>query len=160
MEEGSLQRAILAAINSVMSPKNTLILRITDAMTEEVVKTPDATMTLGEIRRRLAELEAEFETLFIESGDAEQHAVRFKEIADEMAALKEQREKISAQLRNQEAEQDRMRKTAMVLDRAEHHLTEWSEETIRQLVHTVKVISNDHIKVFLHDGREIDWTVD
>ena len=156
MEEERLHQAILAAINSVMSPKNTLILQIADAMTEEVVKPPDSTMTLGEIRRRLEELEAEFEVLFNQPGAAEQHAVRFQEIANEMRNLKEQREKISARLRNQEAEQDRVRKTAMVLDRAEHHLTEWSEETIRQLVHTVKVVSADHIRVYLYDGREID----
>ena len=159
MEEERLHQAILAAINSVMSPKNTLILQIADAMTEEVVKPPDSTMTLGEIRGRLEELEAEFEVLFNQPGAAEQHAVRFQEIANEMRNLKEQREKISARLRNQEAEQDRVRKTAMVLDRAEHHLTEWSEEIIRQLVHTVKVISADHIKVYLYHGREIDWDI-
>lgn len=30
---------------------------------------------------------------------------------------------------------------------------------IRQLVHTVKVISIDRIKVYLYDGMEIDQTV-
>ena len=40
-----------------------------------------------------------------------------------------------------------------------HHMQQWDEEMIRQLVHTVKVISVDHIKVFLYDGTEIDQTV-
>ena len=38
-------------------------------------------------------------------------------------------------------------------------MTEWNEDTIRQLVHTVKVISADHIKVILTDGTEIHQEV-
>ena len=45
------------------------------------------------------------------------------------------------------------------LDQEDHHLNEWDEEMIRQLVHTVKVISADHIRVYLNDGTEIDQTV-
>lgn len=40
-----------------------------------------------------------------------------------------------------------------------HHMQRWDEEMIRQLVHTVKVISIDRIKVYLYDGMEIDQTV-
>ena len=76
-----------------------------------------------------------------------------------MASLKEQREKISAQLRNSEAAQEHVRTIAAVLDQEDHHLTEWDEEMIRQLVHTVKVISADHIRVYLNDGTEIDQAV-
>ena len=76
-----------------------------------------------------------------------------------MASLKEQREKISAQLRNSEAAQENVRTIAAVLDQEDHHLTQWDEETIRQLVHTVKVISADHISVYLNDGMEIEQEV-
>ena len=76
-----------------------------------------------------------------------------------MASLKEQREKISAQLRNNEAAQAHVHKIAAVLDQEDHHLTQWEEEMIRQLVHTVKVISADHIRVYLNDGMEIEQEV-
>ena len=45
------------------------------------------------------------------------------------------------------------------LDGMSHRMQQWDEEMIRQLVHTVKVISADHIKVFLYDGTEIDQIV-
>ena len=45
--------------------------------------------------------------------------------------------------------------TSMVLEKSNHHMTEWNEDDIRQLVHTVKVISEDRIKVILTDGTEI-----
>lgn len=77
-----------------------------------------------------------------------------------MAALKEQREKLSAQLRKNEAAQERIQAMTKILDGENCRMTEWDEDMIRQLVHTVKVISAEHIRVYLNDGTEIDQTVD
>ena len=59
LHENRLQEAILNAINSVMSPKETLVNQITDAMQQEILTLPDSTLTLGEINRRIGELEEE-----------------------------------------------------------------------------------------------------
>lgn len=159
MDEEPLQRAIMAAISSVMAPKEKINGLITDAALEETGKLPNSAMTLGDINRRLEKLEAEFDTLFNQSGSIDKNTIRFSQIANEMASLKEQREKISAQLRNNEAAQAHVHKIAAVLDQEDHHLTQWDEEMIRQLVHTVKVISADHIRVYLNDGTEIEQEV-
>lgn len=159
MDEEPLQRAIMAAISSVMAPKEKINGLITDAALEETGKLPNSAMTLGDINRRLEELEAEFDALFNQSGGIDKNTIRFSQIANEMASLKEQREKISTQLRNNEAAQAHVHTIAAVLDQENHHLTEWDEEMIRQLVHTVKVISADHIRVYLNDGTEIDQKV-
>ena len=160
MDEEPLQRAIMAAISSVMAPKEKINGLITDAALEETGKLPNSAMKLGDINRRLEELEAEFDTLFNQSGSIDKNTIRFSQIANEMASLKEQRERISAQLRNSEAAQEHVRTIAAVLDQEDHNLTQWDEEMIRQLVHTVKVISADHIRVYLNDGTETDQTVD
>ena len=159
MDEEPLQRAIMAAISSVMAPKEKINGLITDAALEETGKLPNSAMTLGDINRRLEELEAEFDTLFNQSGSIDKNTIRFSQIANEMSALKEQREKISAQLRNNEAAQKHVHTIAAALDQEDHRITQWDEEMIRQLVHTVKVISTDHIRVYLNDGTEIDQTV-
>ena len=159
MDEEPLQRAIMAAISSVMAPKEKINGLITDAALEETGKLPNSAMTLGDINRRLEKLEAEFDALFNQSGSIDKNAVRFSQIANEMASLKEQREKISAQLRNNEAAQEHVHTIAAVQDQEDHRITQWDEEMIRQLVHTVKVISTDHIRVYLNDGTEIDQTV-
>ena len=159
MDEEPLQRAIMAAISSVMAPKERINGLITDAALEETGKLPNSAITLGDISRRLEELEADFDVLFNQSGGIDEDAVRFREIANEMAALKEQREKISARVRDNEAAQMHIQGIAAVLDQEDHHLTQWDEEMIRQLVHTVKVISADHVRVYLNDGTEIDQTV-
>ena len=159
MDEEPLQRAIMAAISSVMAPKEKINGLITDAALEETGKLPNSAMTLGDINRRLEELEAEFDTLFNQSGGIDKNTIRFSQIANEMAALKEQREKISTQLRNNEAAQAHVHTIAAVLEQEDHRLTEWDEEMIRQLVHTVKVISADHIRLYLNDGTEIDQKV-
>ena len=159
MDEEPLQRAIMAAINSTMAPKEKINGLITEAALEKTGKLPNSAMTLGDINQRLEELEAEFDTLFTQSGSIDKNTVRFSQIANEMASLKEQRERISAQLRNNEAAKEHMHKIAAVLDQEDHHLTQWDEEMIRQLVHTVKVISADHIRVYLNDGTEIEQEV-
>lgn len=159
MDEEPLQRAIMAAVNSIMDSREKINGLITDAALEETGKLPNSAMTLGDINRRLEELEAEFNALFNQSGGIDKNAVKFREIANEMAALKEQRERISAQLQNNQAAQKHVHTIAAVLDQEDHHLTQWDEEMIRQLVHTVKVISADHIRVYLNDGTEIDQEV-
>ena len=159
MDEEPLQRAIMAAISSVMAPKEKINGLITDAALEETGKLPNSAMTLGDINRRLEKLEAEFDTLFNQSGGIDKNTVRFREIANEMASLKEQREKISAQLRNSEAAQEHVRTIAAVLDQEDHRITQWDEEMIRQLVHTVKVISASQLRVYLNDGTEIEQEV-
>ena len=131
MDEEPLQRAIMAAISSVMAPKEKINGLITDAALEETGKLPNSAMTLGDINRRLEELEAEFDTLFNQSGGIDKNTIKFSQIANEMASLKEQRERISAQLRNNEAAQARVHKIAAALDQEDHHLTQWDEEMIR-----------------------------
>ena len=159
MDEEPLQQAIMAAINSVMDSKGAICSQITEAAVEETGILPNSTMTLGEINRRLEELEAEFNILLQQPDSAVKNAERFGSIANEMASLKEQREKISARLRKDQAVQSHVHTMEAALDGMSHHMQRWDEEMIRQLVHTVKVISIDRIKVYLYDGMEIDQTV-
>jgi DNA invertase Pin-like site-specific DNA recombinase len=161
MDEEPLQQAILDAINSVMGNKTELSQLITDTMVHEVITVPKSSFTLGEIQRRLQELESEFSAMLktAQSNDIEASMKRYQEIKDEMASLKEQREVISDQLRKNAETQERIRNTTIVLDNAVHHITKWEEDIIRQLVHTVKVVSADHIKVILYDGTEIHQEV-
>ena len=159
MDEEPLQQAIMAAINSVMDSKGAICSQITEAAVEETGILPNSTMTLGEINRRLEELEAEFNILLQQPDSAVKNAERFGSIANEMASLKEQREKIAARLRKDQTVQLHVHTMEAALDGMSHLMQQWDEEMIRQLVHTVKVISADHIKVFLYDGTEIDQKV-
>ena len=159
MDEEPLRQTIMAAINSVVDPKETICRQITEAAVEETGILPDSTMTLGEINRRCEELEAEFNILLQQPDSAAKNAERFGSIANEMASLKEQREKIAARLRKDQTVQAHVHSMEAALEGMSHHMQQWDEEMIRQLVHTVKVISADHIKVFLCNGIEIDQTV-
>ena len=139
MGENELQMAIMAAINSAMSPKETLVTQITDAMQEELGALPDSTVTIGEVKRRIKELEDEFSLLINDEDAATEYTERFSEIATEMKTLKEQREELAEQLRHNVQLFNRIQDAAIALDGANHHMTRWNEETIRQLVHTVEV---------------------
>lgn len=71
VEEGALQAAILAALNSVMSNKGILIDFITSAMETENIQDTESQKSLGEIKSRIAELEEEFSVLFDETSEYE-----------------------------------------------------------------------------------------
>ena len=133
-----------------------MVTQITDALLQEAMPSKGSAMTLGEVKRRIEELTAEFDQPLEQDADIDR---RFAEIAKEMAELKGQQERIAAQLRNNEAAQEHVHTIVAALDQEDHHLNEWDEEMIRQLVHTVKVISADHIRVYLNDGTEIDQAV-
>ena len=70
MDEEPLQRAIMAAISSVMAPKEKINGLITDAALEETGKLPNSAMTLGDTNRRLEKLEAEELPVLVKTLDA------------------------------------------------------------------------------------------
>ena len=157
MEENSLQQAIMKAINSVIGNKNEKADEIKDAMIQGIVTESSGQVSLGELNRRIQELDDEFSTMLGKAPveNMKDYMKRFQEIKDELTVLKRKREMISTQLHNNRTIQLKMRETLMVLENSNHHMTEWNEDDIRQLVHTVKVISAERIKVILTDGTEI-----
>ena len=87
--------------------------------------------------------------------DAVTEQDRFTEITLELAELKKKQESISAQLRNNQGLQEKVNSFASAAEVLDHQMTEWDEEFIRQMVHTVEVISADRIRVVLTDGTVI-----
>ena len=155
MEETALQTAIMDAINATMASKEDLVKGITDAVILMLKPKENAIFTLGEVKRRISELTAEFDRLFEMDGSEEKYEKRFFEITKELAELKKQQEEISAQLRNNQGVQARIQRMSTAADRMKHHLTEWDEEMVRQIIHTVEVISADRVRVVLTDGSVV-----
>lgn len=157
MKEGSLQQAIMTAVNSQVGSKESVVQQIMESMEQELLTAPNSDMSLGAIKRRMQELEEEFRSLLTvaSNGNSEDYTVRFRRISEETARLKEQQEAISTQLQNNQNIQNRMQKIKTAAAQMAHHITQWDESMIRQLVHTVEVISADLIRVVLTDGSII-----
>ena len=159
LREEPLQAAILAAINTVMSQQEALVGQIEGAMRMELIPFPGA-MSISDIDRRLEELEKEFHGLFADSQDGGfmKHAEEFKRISADMAALKEQRARLLEQQNSDSAASQRIA-NAMEILKTGDAAVQWEESTIRQLVDTVKVLSANRIKIYLHGGIEIEQTI-
>ena len=63
LDEAPLQQAIIAALNTVLPDLDGRIRQITEALEAEVIPFPGSGMSIGDIDRRLAELEARFQRL-------------------------------------------------------------------------------------------------
>ena len=150
------RRAELVAANKAMADKNSLIRQITDAMETEIIPFPGGTMSLGDIERRLRELEQQFQTLLEKAADdPAAYGGQFKEILDEQTLLKERRSGILADNKEQAKANQRIMDAAQTLKNASPHITEWDESAVRQLVETVKILSKDEVAVTLKGGIEI-----
>lgn len=157
IEEGPLQRSILAAINSVMSQKKELIRQVTGAMEMELAPIPGESMTLSEIDSQLESLNQKFQTLLTKAADegSDGYTEKFKSIMDQTAALKEKRKAIEELRKENAAASHYIAGALEVMENTSSKLTEWDESTIRQLVDTVRIVSADQITVHLRGGVEI-----
>ena len=163
MEEEALQTAILAAINSAMSNKETLADQLTAAMSCEIITFPNTQQSLGDIEHRLEELETEFIALFDaleESDPAPDYMDRFHGITEEQAELKRKKAELETQQKGHDMAYDRVKATQELLEDMSPSLQQWDEITIRQLVRAVKVISADCIEVHLTCGKVIRQNVE
>ena len=155
MEETALQTAIMDAINRSMDSSGGLVRNAAAGFLMILKPQENTEFTLGEVKRRIQELTAEFDALFEIDGSEVTEQDRFTEITQELAELKKKQESISAQLRNNQGIQTKVNRFASAAERMDHRLTEWDEEFIRQLIHSVEVISADRIRVVLTDGTVI-----
>ena len=155
MEEMAMQSAIMDAINKSMDSKGGIVRGVTDTFLLILKPQENAGLTLDEVKRRIQELTAEFDALFEMDGSEETERDRFTEITQELAELKKKQESISAQLRNNQGLQAKVNSIASAAEQMDHHMTEWDEEFIRQMVHTAEVISADRIRVVLTDGTVV-----
>lgn len=159
LDEEPLQKAILAAINSVMSEKSTLIRQITSAMEMELAPVPGESMSLADIERRLGELNDQTRELVAESArveDATACTAQLRAIMNEAAILKEKRALIEEQRQSNAQAVRRIEDAAAAMAQASTHISEWDEALIRQLVDTVKVNSAEKITVFLRGGVQVE----
>ena len=159
VDEDQLQRSILAAINSAMSRKSTLIRKITGAMEQVLAPIPGESMSLSDIESRLDELNDLTRTLVAKAAHAENpsiYTVQLKEIMDEAAVLKEKRQAIEEQRKSNVRAIRRIEEAAAVMEGASAEIQEWDETLIRQLVDTVKVVSAEHITVILRGGIQVE----
>ena len=156
LDEAPLQQAILAALNTVLPDLDGRIRQITEALEAEVIPFPGSGMSLGDIDRRLAELEMQFQRLLEKAADDPiAYGDQFKEILDEQTFLKEKRSGILADNNEQAKANQRIMDAAQTLENASPYITEWDESAVRQLVETVKILSKDEVAVTLKGGIEI-----
>ena len=160
MDEGTLQQAILTAINRVMSDRDELLDRIAHAMQSESGLISEGVMTPSDIDRRLKELEAETARLIQESaGDINSYQEQFRAVMNEAADLKERKQLLAKKEQNTEGYL-RMQESIKKLESASPQITEWDERMIRQLVETVTVLNKTTIRVTLIGGEEIEQAVE
>ena len=158
LDEEPLHRAILAAINSSVKDKDTIIYNLKSAMEKELAPVAGQQLSLSEIDNQLEQLNTEFSKVLAEaseSGDQTAYSDRFREIMQKQTALKSRRDEIQRMLAESgkaAAHIDQCQQAAEVMPGA---ITEWDEALIRQVVESVTLETGGGIVVALKSGALI-----
>jgi len=157
VDEEVLQRSILAALNSVMSEKETLIHQVSGALEQQLAPVPGESMSIADIDTRLADLNTKFRILLSKAAEngAETYTDQFKAIVDESTALKERKKALELQRKENTAAVQYIQSAIETMNRASSDFSKWNESLIRQLIDTVTIQSADEITVCLRGGIEI-----
>ena len=158
IKEEQLQAAILAAINSAMSNKTSLLDLIKNAVSLELLPVQGQTMSLADIEHRLAQLDEQFQQLLaeaIDTDDKETCNAQFAEILAEQTSLKKQKETILQSSMDTDRVCTRMKQAEQAIESAASTITEWNENAVRQTVERVTVLSVNEILVRIKGGAEI-----
>ena len=127
-------------------------------MQQELAPIPGQTMSLADISRRLEQIDAETKDILVRSAKEQSYdayTVRLKALVDEAAVLKEKREFMEQQRKENSEMTHRINNATAAMERITAALTQWNEMLIRQLVDTVSVVSAEEIVVTLKNGEEI-----
>ena len=127
-------------------------------MQQELAPIPGQTMSLADISRRLEQIDAETKDILVRSAKEQSYdayTVRLKALVDEAAVLKEKRELMEQQRKENSEVAHRIDNATAAMERITTALTQWNEMLIRQIVDTVRVASAEEIVVTLKNGEEI-----
>ena len=141
-----------------MSNRPTLLKRIRNAVSLELLPVQGQTMSLADIDRRLVELDEQFQRLLAEAIDAEDKEAcnaKFAEILTEQTALKKQKEELLQSSADADCVCTLMKQAEQAIENTAQTITEWNENAVRQIVERVTVLSADEILVRIKGGIEI-----
>ena len=157
-DEELLHRAILAAINSAVKDKDTIIYNLKSAMEKELAPVAGQQLSLSEIDRQLEQLNAEFSKVLAEaseSGDQAAYSDRFRDIMQKQTALKSQRDEIQGMLAESGKAATHINQCREATEVIPAVITEWDEALIWQIVESVTVEIDSKLAVQMKSGAEI-----
>ena len=159
IEEEILHAAILRAINSVMSNRDKLIdiLRTNLAVTLSE-KSNDAVNPLV-IENRIRELEEvtmELVSITQKTGSSEGYESKFKAIKDEIGTLRQTLEQCRAKQNGPDELTRQIDDICNALRNAPFEITEYSNNVVRQLIDTIKVVNEDKLLIIFKGGFQME----
>ena len=158
LDEEPLHRTILAAINSTVKGKDSIIYNLKSAMEKELAPVAGQQLSLSEIDSQLEQLNTEFSKALAEaseSGDQAAYSDRFCEIMQKQTALKAQRDEIQRMLAESGKATAHIEQCRQAAETTPSAITEWDETLIRQVVESVTVETDSGIVVALKSGASI-----
>lgn len=159
IEEETLHAAILHAINSVMSNRDKLIDILRTNLTVTLSEKSNADVNPLVIENRIRELEGitmELVTIAQKTGDSESYENKFTALKDEIGALRQTLEQCRAKQNGPDELTRQIDDICNALRNAPFEITEYSNNVVRQLIDTIKVVNEDKLFIIFKGGFQME----
>ena len=158
LEEGAVQTAIVKALTD-LACINPVLIETLRAQVAMSLRQDDDGEDLYASRQRLLDIESEISELIrLEYLDGNQgnYEMQLETVLNEKILLMAKLEQVQAEKQHGENEQARQKEVFTGMGRLRHHLIEWNDVVIRQMVECVRVLSKDGLLISFRLGGEVE----
>lgn len=159
IEEEALHAALLDAINKAMENREQLIgiLKSNLEITLSEKNCEEVNPLLLESRiRELQKTMMELVAVSVKAGNARSYEDKFKEISEEIQSLQKALESHKAQQNGPDALTLQIEDLCRTLQDAPFECTEYKDSVVRQLIDTIKVMSEDKLLIIFKGGFKME----
>jgi uncharacterized coiled-coil DUF342 family protein len=159
IEEETLHVAILHAINSVMSNRDKLIDILRTNLAVTLSEKSNTNVNPLVIENRIRELEGitmELVTIAQKTGDSESYESKFTALKNEIGALRQTLEQCRAKQNGPDELTQQIDDICDALRNAPFEITEYSNNVVRQLIDTIKVVNEDKLLIIFKGGFQME----
>lgn len=159
IEEGQLHAAILHAINAMMSNREKLVGILRTNLSATISEKNGDTINPLIIENRIRELEGitmELVTIAQKTGDSENYESKFTALKDEIGALRQTLEQCRAKQNGPDELTRQVDDICNALRNAPFEIKEYSNNVVRQLIDTIKVVNEDKMLIIFKGGIQME----
>lgn len=156
--EEALHAAVLAALNGAMKNRDEMLSILEDSLTSVLSEKSGNTLSPIVLRNRIQELQKSLENLLaiiLKADHPETYDAQMKAMSDEIASLQDALAKQEKKGESDELSR-KIEDMRAALRNAPFEITEYSDNVVRQMVDTLKVMNEDKLLVIFKGGCEVE----
>lgn len=158
IDEENIQSAILQAINASRGSRQELILILTNHLRLSMYEKADNSLDVEQVEKRIEDLKEATMKLITEStgnNSVGQNEEKLKAMSDEIKELHDDLIAYRESANSKESIENRIEEITQILENETDNY-DYNDSLVRQLIHTIRIIDTDKLKIYFKCGLEYE----